>query len=248
MTQHEQLLQARGAEAVASDGNAIGTVQDIYLDRDTGAPEWAFVETGWFGGKGTFVPLTNAMWTGSELTVAYPKDKVEAAPTKDPEVELSQSEEASLYDHYGLDYSEQRSGTGLPEGEAGGAPRTATDDAMTRSEEEVAVGKTTQERGRARLKKYVVTDEVQQTVPVEREEVRLEREPVTEANIDQATEGPEISEDEHEVVLREEQPVVEKRTVPKERIRLSKETDTEEAQVSEQVRKEQIEPEGEVPR
>ena len=248
MTQHEQLFQARGAEAVTSDGNAIGTVEDIYLDRDTGAPEWAFVKTGWFGGKGTFVPLTNATWTGSELTFAYPKDKVEAAPAHDPSGELDQSEEASLYDYYGLDYSEQRSGTGLPEGEAGGAPSTATDDAMTRSEEEVAVAKTTQERGRARLKKYVVTEEVDQKVPVQREEVRLEREPVTDANIDRATQGPDISEDEHEVVLREEQPVVEKRTVPKERVRLSKETDTEEAQVSEQVRKEHVEPEGEIRR
>ena len=103
-------------------------------------------------------------------------------------------------------------------------------------------------RGRARLKKYVVTEEVDHKVPVQREEVRLEREPVTEANVDQATQGADISEDEHEVVLREEQPVVEKRTVPKERVRLSKETETEEAQVSDQVRKEQIEPEGEIQR
>ena len=247
MTQQEQLLQARGAEAVASDGSAIGTVQDIYLDRDTGAPEWAFVSTGWFGNKGTFVPLANAAWTGSELSVAYPKDQVKGAPTMDPDGELSESEEAGLYDYYGLDYSEQTSGSGLPEGETP-AKGTSTDDAMTRSEEELAVGKTSQERGRARLKKYVVTEEVDQKVPVQREEVRLEREPVTEANVDQATQGTDISEDEHEVVLREEQPVVEKRTVPKERVKLSKETETEEAQVSEQVRKEQIEPEGEIRR
>jgi uncharacterized protein (TIGR02271 family) len=90
----------------------------------------------------------------------------------------------------------------------------------------------------------VVTEQVQQTVPVQREEVRLEREPITEANADQATAGPEISEEEHEVVLYEEEPVVDKRTVPKERVRLEKDTVTDEREISEEVRKEQIEPDG----
>jgi uncharacterized protein (TIGR02271 family) len=87
----------------------------------------------------------------------------------------------------------------------------------------------------------VVIEHIQQTVPVQREEVRVEREPITEDNVDQALSGPEISEEEHEVVLHEEDPVVEKRVVPKERVRMSKETRTDEAQVSEEVRKEQIE-------
>jgi uncharacterized protein (TIGR02271 family) len=119
---------------------------------------------------------------------------------------------------------------------------------MTRSEEELRVGTAEQERGRARLRKYVVTEEVQQTVPVRREEVRVEREPITDANVDDAVAGPEISEEEHEVVLHEERPVVEKRTVPKERVRMEKESVTEEAQVSEQVRKEQIETDGDIDR
>jgi uncharacterized protein (TIGR02271 family) len=87
----------------------------------------------------------------------------------------------------------------------------------------------------------VVIEHIQQTVPVQREEVRVEREPITEDNVDQALSGPEISEEEHEVVLHEEDPVVGKRVVPKERVRMSKETRTDEAQVSEEVRKEQIE-------
>jgi uncharacterized protein (TIGR02271 family) len=115
-----------------------------------------------------------------------------------------------------------------------------TDDAMTRSEEELRVGMQERETGRVRLRKYVVTEHVQQTVPVRREEVRLEREPITDANRDRATAGPEISEAEHEVVLHEEQLVVEKRVVPKERVRLAKDTVTDEQQISEEVRKEQI--------
>jgi len=70
-----------------------------------------------------------------------------------------------------------------------------TDDAMTRSEEELRVGTARRERGRARLRKYVVTEQVQQTVPVRREEVRVEREPITDANVDRATSGPDISDD-----------------------------------------------------
>jgi uncharacterized protein (TIGR02271 family) len=90
-----------------------------------------------------------------------------------------------------------------------------------------------------------VTTETQQvTVPVQREQVRVEREPITDANLEAATSGPAISEEEHEVVLREEEPVVEKRAVPRERVRLDTETVTEERQVSGEVRKEQIQVEG----
>ena len=115
-----------------------------------------------------------------------------------------------------------------------------TDDAMTRSEERLSVGTQTQERGRARLRKYVVTENVTQTVPVSHEEVRLEREPVTDANRGAATSGSDISEDEHEVTLRAERPVVNKETVPVERVRLGTETVTEDHEVSETLRKEQI--------
>jgi uncharacterized protein (TIGR02271 family) len=111
---------------------------------------------------------------------------------------------------------------------------------MTRSEEELRVGTASRERGRVRLRKYVVTEEVQQTVPVQREEVRVEREPITDANIDRATDGPAISEEEHEMVLHEEEVVTEKRAVPKERVRLEKDTVTDEQQVSDEVRKERI--------
>jgi uncharacterized protein (TIGR02271 family) len=190
-----------------------------------------------FGSRSTFVPLSDASMQGNDIVVPYSKDLVKDAPNIDADGELSEQEEADLYRHYDLKYSEY-SGTDVAD--------TGTDDAMTRSEEEVRVGTTKQERGRARLRKYVVTENVQKTVPVTREEVRLEREPITDANIDDATSGPEISEDEHEMTLSEEQVVVEKRTVPKERVRLTKDTVTDEETVSEQVRKEQIEQEGDI--
>ncbi len=117
---------------------------------------------------------------------------------------------------------------------------------MTRSEEQLKVGTEQVETGRARLRKHVVTEQQTVTVPVSREEVRVEREPITDANRDQAVAGPDISEEEHEIVLTEERPVVHKEAVPVERVRLGKETVTDQHEVSEEVRKEHIETEGDV--
>ncbi|MHA7240914.1 DUF2382 domain-containing protein [Arthrobacter sp. TMS1-12-1] len=116
-----------------------------------------------------------------------------------------------------------------------------TDDAMTRSEEQLRVGTERREAGRARLRKYVVTENVTTTVPVTHEEVRVQREPITDANRGDALAGPSISEEEHEVVLHAERPVVQKEAVPVERVRLDKETVTAQETVTEEVRKEKIE-------
>ncbi|MFC9468186.1 DUF2382 domain-containing protein [Streptomyces coelicoflavus] len=119
------------------------------------------------------------------------------------------------------------------------------DEAMTRSEEQMRIGVERHESGRARLRKYVVTEEVQQTVPVTHEEVRVVREPITDANRDEALAGPEISEAEHEVTLHAERAVVETETVPVERVRMTTEELTENETVRGQVRKERIEAETE---
>ncbi len=120
----------------------------------------------------------------------------------------------------------------------------STDDAMTRSEEQLRVGTERVQAGRARLRTFVVTENVTQTVPVTHEQVRVEREPITDANIGQAMDGQAISEEEHEVVLHEERPVVAKEAVPVERVRLDKQTVTEQQTVGGEVRKEQVEVEG----
>ncbi|HLI35818.1 MAG TPA: PRC and DUF2382 domain-containing protein [Streptosporangiaceae bacterium] len=133
-------------------------------------------------------------------------------------------------------------GTGAP---LAGRDTAGGDDAMTRSEEEMRIGRASREAGRARLHKWVETETVNTTVPVTHEEARIVREPITDENRDRAMSGPEFTESEHEVILHEEQPVVEKRTVPKERVRLEKEVVTEEQPVSGTVRKERIETAGE---
>jgi uncharacterized protein (TIGR02271 family) len=256
MSRMTHAYEWHGRELVDRHGDKVGTVEELYVDQLTDEPEWAAVRTDLFGRELSFVPIREAEPSGGQVRVPFDKDQVEDAPRIDPEGAPSQREEATLYAHYGMAYSAHGSDSRLAEGPAApdlgdrsrapvGRDPGTTDDAMTRSEEELRVGAARRERGRARLRKYVVTEHVQKTVPVRREEVRVEREPITEDNVDQAVSGPEISDEEHEVVLHEEVPVVEKRVVPKERLRLRKETVTEEAQVSEEVRKERIEAEDE---
>jgi uncharacterized protein (TIGR02271 family) len=269
-----QNIQAwRGRTAVDSDGDKIGTIEDVYLDRRSGEPEWVAIKTGMFGSKVSFAPIHDATESGDDIRVGFEKDRIKDAPSVDADGELSPEEERRLYDHYGRDYgdwderSEDRTEAYLGRddrdarfrdddrdvsrsGDASGTvgrdtSGPTTDDAMTRSEEEVDVGTERRERGRARLRKYVVTENVEKTVPVQREEVRVEREAITDANAGDALDGPDISEEEHEVTLHTEEPVVEKRTVPKERVRLDKDVETSEETVSEEVRKERIEADGE---
>ena len=246
MTQQTQdVLALRGQDLIGRAGDKLGTIEEIYVDTDTDQPEWALVATGMFGSKQSFVPISGAGRKDDAVTVPFDKATVKDAPKVDPDGRLSESEEQELYRHYGMDYgngSVSDTTAGRDDDTVGrdtGGP--TTDDAMTRSEEELRVGTTERESGRVRLKKYVVEDEVTETVPVRREEVRLEREPITDGNVGAATDGPAISEDEHEVVLHEEEAVVEKQAVPKERVRLDKEAHTDERQVSDTLRKEQVE-------
>ena len=218
-----------GLPVVDRDRQPLGTVADIYVDDDTGEPEWLLVSPP--GGDPTFVPVAGADDAGEQIEVPYTYDQVAGAPGAGADGVLSPEEEAAMYRHYGFEV----------EAADGEPAEAAAADAMTRSEEELRLRKVRREAGRARLRKYVVTEEVRTKVPVAREEVRIEREPITRDNIDAALSGPEIAEAEHEVVLTEEQVVVEKHVVPKERVRLAKEEVVEEREIAEQVRREQIE-------
>jgi uncharacterized protein (TIGR02271 family) len=236
-------------DLVDSNHDKIGRIDEVYVDRQTGEPKFVAVKTGLLGSKVSLVPIEEGQGHGDHVAVPYSKDKVKDAPNVDADAELSEHEEQRLYEHYGLQYTAydgpDHDGLGdLDRGTRRERDVPDADDAMTRSEEELRVGTTSRESGRARLRKYVVTEVVEKTVPVQREEVRVEREPISEANVDSALEGPAISEDEHEVVLHAEEPVVETRAVPKERVRLQTDTVTDEETVTGEVRKERIDVEG----
>lgn len=251
MITREQIPTVLDHPVYDTEGNKIGEAKHVFLDDTTGRPEWVSVKTGLFGSSESFVPIRDASMVEDHLEVPYAKDTVKDAPNVDVDAggHLSENEEHRLYEHYGIAWEEAWQQANQP-GEGGWA-RTGTkegtgtgDGAMTRSEEEMHVGVERQEAGRARLRKYVVTEEVQQTVPLRHEEVRVEREPITDANRDAATSGAEITEDEYEVTLHEERPVVETEAVPVERVRLSAEEHTDQETVSGEVRKERIETDG----
>jgi uncharacterized protein (TIGR02271 family) len=232
-----------------TDGDKIGVARHVYLDDNTDRPEWVAVKTGFFGGRESFVPVHDARLSGDHLDVPYSKEKVKAAPNVDVDSggHLSEDEEHRLYEYYGIDWDAawQESQRTEAAGTAPTVPAGGTDDAMTRSEERMHVGTERHEVGRARLRKYVVTEEQEMTVPVRKEEVRIEREPITDANRREALSGEPIGEAEHEVTLHEEKPVVETRTEPVERVRMTAEERTEQETVRGQVRKERIEAEAE---
>ena len=271
MITRDDIPRLYGMDVYETDGSKIGSTAEIYLDEQTGEPEWLAVKTGLFGTKQSFVPLQRAEVGDDRIVVPFGKAQVKDAPRIDPDGRLTPQEEDELYRYYGF----SSTGGNLDRdqsGYAGGTTRTETtttdttttagtgtydrdssrtddadtttgrggDDAMTRSEERLVAGTRTEQTGKARLRKYVVTEQEQVTVPVTREEVRLEREPVTEANRGDAFSGPDITESEHEVTLHAERAVVDTEAVPVERVRLNKETVTDEETVTGEVRKEQI--------
>jgi uncharacterized protein (TIGR02271 family) len=243
MIETNDIRNVIGATAYDRDGDKIGKVNQVYVDDNTGRPLWASVNTGLFGTSETLVPLEDATWDGDRLRIGYEKAFVKDAPRVEIDGAISPSEQDTLWQYYGLTGSQLTGSDYVDDARTTGHDTSGpnTDTAMTRSEEELHVGTEKVERGRARLRKYVVTEEQNITVPVTREEVRVEREPITDANVDQALRGPDLSDEEHEVVLTEDRVVVDKETVPVERVRLDTETVTENERVSEDVRKEQIE-------
>src|SRR4051812_14126905 len=182
-------LDWRGRTVLDRDGERIGTLKDIYLD-EAERPGWGGVHTGLFELRETLVPLTAAEVDGDCLRLPYDHDRLNNAPNVDPDVQLTADEEERLYRHYATGEEHDRATpmrSDDVEDDDGGDQAARSDDAMTRSEEEVHItGTRRRVRGRARLKKYVVTDYVEKKVPVQREEVRVEFEPADEEGSDRS--------------------------------------------------------------
>lgn len=260
MISSDQISEVVGSSAYDSDGAKVGTVGQIYLDDKSGEPSWATVNTGLLGSSESFVPVEDAALTDRGFVLGYSKDKVKGAPRVAGDGHLTPEDEAQLYEYYGLAYvaaappATGHTGENPGTEPTGGMPRS-DDGAMTRSEERLHVAGTQRRvAGRVRLRKYVVTEEVTVTVPVRKEKVVLETvesvgehasdagEPVTDAEA--AAFAERADRGAPELVLHEEVPVVTTEVRAVERVRLAKETVTEQQQVSEEVRKERIIAEG----
>ncbi|TRV78020.1 DUF2382 domain-containing protein [Streptomyces sp. 130] len=294
-----------GLTVYDTEGEKIGNVGRVYVDDNTGRPDWITVKTGLFGMKESFVPLAGARRVGSDLHISHGKDQVKDAPRVDADAHLSVSEEEELYRHYGLTRntrgnlgggagagSPTTTGTGtMGSGGAGaaagagagagagamgaagtdrtqgagtgrnrdtdsgtaagrplagagaGAQRSGADlggkEEMIRSEEQLHIGTEEYESGRARLHKYVVTENVTRSVPLSHEEVRVVREPLQPGDRTAARTG-DLAEQDVEVTLHAERATTRKETVPVERVRMETERVTSQEEVSAELRKEQI--------
>ncbi len=232
----ESIGRVTGRDVYDPNGEKIGSASEVYLDDETDQPEWITVRTGLFGTKDSFVPIRDASLTDDGVHVPVTKSAVKHAARIDSDGHLSPGQERELYRYYGLEFDDAP-GPAL-------ADRATTDDVMTRSEERLVAGTRSEEVGRARLRKYVVTENVTETVPVSREEIRIRREPITDPDLGAPAPGDAFTEEELEITLHAERPVVAKETVPVERVRVDKETITEEQRVSADLRREEIEIEG----
>jgi uncharacterized protein (TIGR02271 family) len=222
----ERISEARGAPVYDAEGEEIGAVEEIFYDPDTGEPEWVGIGTGFFGMKRVLVPLHSARLTREGLQVPYTKNHVKDAPDVDSD-EINEKTERDLYAHYQL-----RDGRG-PTG------RTRGKQEVTRSEEELQVGKRQVQAGRVRLRKWVETEPVDVDVELRRETARVTRE-----RIDQPVEDAELGDEQIEVPLRREEPVAQKRTIAKERVGVEKDVRTDRETISDEVRKERVDIEG----
>ena len=229
-----------GGTVVGTNGEEIGKVGQVYLDNQSGDVSWVTVKSGLFGTRESFVPTDDATVDGNVVTVPFDKDKIKDAPHASEAGEvLSPEQESDLYTHYGIGSGTAPRDEPVAQTEEKGlsADTASTGDSayLTRSEEQLRVSTTQTEAGKARLRKYVVTEQQTVTVPVSHEEVHVIREPIAAGEA-----GTEIGEDQVEVTLHQDEVQVDKDVVGVERVRLGTETVTEQQQVTESVRKEQI--------
>ena len=270
MLSEREVSAAVGGTAYGVDGDKLGTVEAFFVDDRTGAPSWVAVATGLLGTRHSIVPAVGATYADGALRVPVTADAVKSAPSMAGD-HLDPADEEALRRHYGLTSGGVQPGsvapveTGprhaapvetarvetprvetAPVEPAAAAEPVASDGAMTRSEEQLRVGTERVATTRARLVKYVVTEDVQITVPIRREEIRIEQVPLDEPIGDRQGEtlvpasGTPSGGLPDEIILHTERPVVTVEVVPVERVRLR--TDLVEGQetVTGQVQREQI--------
>ena len=274
MLDEREVSASIGSTAYDANGQKIGTVEHFYVDDRTGAPTWVAVTTGLFGTRQSVVPAVDASFADGRLSLPVAVDAVKSAPHLTGD-HLTPADEEELRRHYGAqdgvraeaqddDLADSRDTVRDEAPVAAPGDRSPTveipaeaplpaaaphDGGMTRSEEQLVVGTERVATTRARLVKYVVTEEVQITVPIRREEIRVEQVPIdapddlpgetllTDApqNATAASGGlPD------EIVLHTERPVVTVEVVPTERVRLRTQLVQGQETVTEQVQREQI--------
>jgi uncharacterized protein (TIGR02271 family) len=236
----DALVAAQGVDVVDQDGDRIGAIEDIYYDDATGEPEWVGIGTGIFGLKRRVVPVEGARLEDGQLRVPYDKDMVKDSPDVDSD-EIAPTTERDLYAYYGVTSSAGAGGLDADLDRMDDGRTVGREGELVRNEEELRVGTQQVESGRVRLRKWVETTPVEQDVELRRETAEIHREP-----IDRPATGGAIGEDEIDVTLHAERPVVQKDVVARERISVDTGVETERETITEDVRRERVEIEGDV--
>jgi uncharacterized protein (TIGR02271 family) len=237
----ERFQQLQGSPVYDQAGEKIGQVDEVFVDRETRLPEWIGIGSGRLRSSRSLVPVATAQVEDDAVRLPYGQEMVQSSPDVSQD-EISIEIESELYAHYGLSASDALSDSLMADPSQTGTSPSAdmgTDRSITRSEEELQVGTRETEAGRVRLHKWVETEPVTETVEVQYETAQVERRPV-----DRMADAGEIGEQDVEVTLHAEEPVVSKLTVAKEEVGLHTGTETVQQQVTEDVRKEVVEVEG----
>ncbi|MCW2743128.1 MAG: hypothetical protein JWR45_3550 [Blastococcus sp.] len=254
MLSEREVTAAVGTRAYGTGGDELGTVEAFFTDDRTGAPTWVAVTTGLFGTRHSILPATDATFTDGGLRLPVTKDAVRSAPHMAGD-HLDPAEEDALRRHYAtVGREEQAPVVDRTDGDGDGDGA-----AMTRSEERLRVSTERVATTRARLVKYVVTENVTITVPIRREEIRVEQVPIDALDDDTVQETllpasggsvagtatvagtlPDAGGLPDEIVLHAERPVVTVEVVPVERVRLRTEVVQGTETVTGQVQREQI--------
>ncbi|MFC0249996.1 DUF2382 domain-containing protein [Citricoccus parietis] len=264
MQDYNTVEQLQDATVYGTDGEKIGSVGQVYLDDRTNQPTFVTVKTGLFGAKETFVPISEASPSRDGLQVPFDKAFVKDAPNVEADGSLTPQEEQRIYEYYSIDSSGTAAGTGqgtaagTGQGTAAGTVPGADSDAghdtsgdagrdvstdtesVTARNEQLNVGTEVRETGRVRLRKHTYTDTETVEVPVSREEIVVEREPV---DPDSAEARRETGDQDVEVTAHEEVPVVNK-TATAEKVTVDKTQVQDTERVAGTVQHEDIEVEG----
>lgn len=226
-----------GHRVLDDQGQNIGKIKQVYLDERTNEPTWVSVHTGLFGMNETLVPLQGARNVEDDIQVPYDKTTVKDAPNVEGGQNLTDEEKAVISDYFARHGSVPRQAGGESDrmtGEEGTAARAGMagergdwagtpegeELRMVRHEEQVDIGVERRESGQARVHKSVESERFDESVPLHHEEIQVERRPITDPSQIEDTEGMEDSEE--RFILHEERPVVSKREVPVEEVRVRK--------------------------
>lgn len=235
------------AEVVDSAGQKLGTVDGVWVDDATNELEFIGVKTGFLMGKTHVIPTADARIERGTVTVPYPENQIKGAPSFGPDQEFTPEDEDGIYRYYGLNRSTAPSPSGLPTdastaastdvGATGDMPTPPTHVEMTLGEEDLVVGKRQVEAGRVRLRKVVRTEHQEVPVELRRENVSVERVPVS----PQADDGSAFQAREIDVPVMHEEAVVCKEGHATEQVRLNKTATAESRTVGGDVRREDVE-------